>query len=86
MSEPTSENPHLVWNTFDREATILDVSSGDYFSLNPVATEIWQALHNGQTPEEIAAQLAQKYEVEPATIRTDIDDLLSELRQTKLWK
>ncbi len=81
-----NNNPNLVWNTFDREAVILDVSSGDYFSLNPIATEVWQALHEGQSLDQIAAQIATKYEIDTATARADIDELLDQLRHTKLWQ
>ncbi len=78
-------NPNLVWNTFDEEAMILDVSSGDYFSLNPVATDVWNGLHQGQSQEEIVQTIAQKYETDSELVEADVAELIAELRESKLW-
>ncbi|BCM93393.1 hypothetical protein IAD21_05284 [Abditibacteriota bacterium] len=78
-------NPNLVWNTFDEEATILDVSTGNYFSLNPVATEVWNGLHQGRSQDEIVEIIAQKYETDPEMVKADVIELIAELRESKLW-
>lgn len=83
--ENERSDSNLVWNTFDEEALILDVSSGDYFALNPVATDVWQGLHQGHSPEQIVDTIAQKYDADPETVKADVTELMAELRSAKLW-
>jgi len=75
---------NIVWNVVDDEALLLDIETGEYFSLNPVATEIWTRLSEGQSRDTIASMLGEKYEVEPEVIASDIDELLNDLSQAGL--
>jgi len=79
------DSDRLVWRVLDDEAIILDLSTGYYFSLNPVATEIWTHLHEGRATSEIASSIAVKYHVDVEMVRRDIDELLGELRAANLW-
>lgn len=75
----------LVWRVLDDEAVILDLSTGYYFSLNPVATEIWTQLQAGDSPASIVAAIAAQYGIDAATVQADVDELLAELRAAELW-
>lgn len=75
---------NIVWNVVDNEALLLDIETGEYFSLNPVATEIWTMLSEGQSRDTIAVTLGKKYEIEPEAIAADIDELLNDLSQAGL--
>jgi hypothetical protein len=79
------DSSQILWSVVDGEAVILDTSSGHYFSLNSLATEIWQHLHRGDSASQIAGALAQKYRVEEDVVRRDMDELLLDLRAAKLW-
>jgi len=76
---------NLVWRIVDDEALILDLSSGVYFSLNPVATEIWQGLQAGYTLSQIAAEIAHTYGVADETARQDVEQFVEDLKRAKLW-
>jgi hypothetical protein len=76
----------IVWRVLDDEAVILDVTTGYYFSLNPVATDAWVRLHDGLTPAEVVDAVADKYGVDRETVRRDVDELLSDLRAAALWE
>lgn len=82
---PTTTARELVWNIVDGEAMILDVTSGDYFSLNPVATEIWVLLQQGSSREEIVRRIARKYASDEATVEGDFAELLADLHASRLW-
>ena len=87
ISPTESKTPsNIVWNVVDGEALLLDIETGEYFSLNPVATEIWTMLSDGQSRDTIAITLGEKYEVAPPVIAADIDELLTELSQAGLWQ
>jgi Coenzyme PQQ synthesis protein D (PqqD) len=76
---------NLVWRIVDDEALILDLSSGVYFSLNPVATEVWQGLQAGYSLSQIAAEVAHSYGVAEDTVRDDVEHFVEDLKQAKLW-
>ena len=69
----------------DGEAVILDVETGEYFSLNPVATTIWTLLDEGCPISDLARRVAVRYGVEVEVAGRDVDELLSELRSNRLW-
>jgi len=76
---------NIIWSIVDDEAVLLDTSSGHYFSLNPLATEIWKRLHRGDSINRIVATIADKYEVEEEVVKRDISELMGELQAAKLW-
>ena len=83
MSDTNSSN--IIWSVVDGEAVLLDTSSGHYFSLNPLATEIWQCLHRGDVLSQIVGTIADKYRVEEEIVRRDVSELIGELRAARLW-
>jgi Coenzyme PQQ synthesis protein D (PqqD) len=79
-------NPDVLWRVVGEEALLLDTVSGNYFSLDPIATEIWVKLTEGEPPEQIAAALSKKYSIEEDRARSDVDDLVSEMRDADIWR
>ena len=78
-------NRELVWQVVDGEAMIVDVTTGEFYSLNVTATNIWTALHNGQTLAEIVDFTSARYGVARVMVQQDTDDLVSELKTIGLW-
>jgi hypothetical protein len=79
-----AQRSSVTWRVVDGEALIVDLHTGDYFSLNPVATDIWERLHVGVEPAEIVADIAEKHGIDAATVGADLDDLLAQLREARL--
>jgi hypothetical protein len=69
----------------DGEALLLDVRTGDYFSLDPLATEIWRRRNEGEPLDQISSTIAARYSVAEARVRRDVDELVSDLRDARLW-
>jgi len=61
------------------ELVMMDIDQGKYFSLNPVATRIWDLLERLRTPEELCSQLTDEYEVDIKVCIADVEDLLDEM-------
>jgi len=76
--------PSLTWRVVDGEALIVDLQTGDYFSLNPVATAIWERLQTGQEAPAIAAAIAEDYAMDPAVVAADVAALIAQLRDAGL--
>ena len=75
----------VLFRVVDGEALLLDVRTGDYFSLDPLATEIWQRRSEGEGLSEISSTIAAQYRVDPDRVRQDVEELVAELRDARLW-
>jgi hypothetical protein len=79
-------NPDILWRVVADEALLLDTISGNYFSLDPIATEIWVRLTNGDVIDEIASGLAEKYAIDRERARSDVADLVVDLKKAGIWR
>ncbi len=78
-------NRELVWQVVDGEAMIVDVTTGEFYSLNATATNVWTALHDGHTLAEIVDSTSARYGVARDTVQQDTDNLVSEMKAIGLW-
>ena len=68
----------------DGEAIVLNVRSGTYFGLNPVATRIWHLLSNDTTEDQLVQSLLAEYDVDEARLRADVATTHENLRANGL--
>ena len=62
----------------------LDLDSSQYFAANQTAAEVWEALADGATTDELVARLCERFEVGPEVARADVERLLGSLRSDGL--
>jgi hypothetical protein len=74
----------VAYETLDEEAVLLDLNAGTYYRLNAVAARAWSALETPRRLEEIAAELLPIFEVDEATLHSDLRTLLNDMRQSDL--
>ncbi len=77
-------SPNVVWSEVDNEVIVLDTSSGDFYSLNGTATEVWKGLESNDSVETIAAHLSAKYGIDLPAAAADVSALAEEFRTMKL--
>jgi len=58
---------------------LMDLASGLYFGLDPVATHIWQSLSDHGDPATAAADLCRDYEVDPGQALADVETWVAQL-------
>lgn len=83
-SQRFTASPRVLCQEVAGEAVLLDLDSEKYFGLNAVGLRIWQLLQRSADPGEIFRTLAAEYDVEPATLAADLQDLLQRLRKAGL--
>ena len=66
------------------EAVLIHMHSGTYYSLNRVGTEFWNMLDGQQSIQQLAATLAQKYNVDEAMVAADLLELAEKLKAEDL--
>lgn len=79
-------SPDILWRVVGDEALLLDTISGNYFSLDPIATEIWLRLNKGEESDQIAEVIAESYSIDTVRARADITDLVSDLQDAGIWR
>lgn len=77
-------NQSTVASKLDDEYVMIDVDLGKYFSLNPVASSIWEFLDTPRTMDEICECLLQEYTIDSDTCKKEVDTFLTELMSMKL--
>ncbi len=76
--------PRVVYETIDGESVMIDFDTGNYYSLNPIGSAIWDLVDAGASTDEIVQTLNRRYDASQAQIQQAVDRLLSELQQKGL--
>lgn len=75
---------HVVHRAFAAETVVLNLETGKYHGLNPVAGRMLAVLEGGQTVQNAAQQLAAEYDQPLETIEEDLCGLCKDLLQRGL--
>ena len=77
--------PHVVHEIFeDREAAIINLKSGNYYSLDPVGAFVWAHVDAGASTGEITDQVLINYDGNSADVDREIDRFLEALQAEDL--
>jgi len=74
----------FVETEIDDEVVLMDLESGNFFSLAGTSLAVWQAIDGERSEDEIAALLADEYDQPLERILSDVTDFLGELRDAGL--
>ena len=70
----------------DGEMVLLDMNSENYFGLDAVGTDIWQAMQENANLNEVLAVLLEQYEVEKSVLKADLLAFVVKLQESGLVK
>jgi len=76
--------PHVVAETLDGEATIVDLESGTYYALNESGSFIWDGLTQGREPPMMAEAFASRYELAADEASRIVGELTAQLADQNL--
>lgn len=76
--------PTVTHETIDGEAVIINLDSGNYYSLVDVGSFIWGLFENGASATEVQNQVLQTYHGSPSDIDRGVQELLAQLQQENL--
>ncbi len=68
----------------EKTLLMMDLQKGQYFSLNAMATRIWELLEHPTTQAALVATLLAEYEVTEPVCGAEVETFLAELRQHNL--
>lgn len=61
------------------ELVMMDLDQGKYFSLNPVATRIWDLLGQPRDVDELCGLLTEEYDVDSGRCASEVEAHLEEM-------
>ena len=77
-------SPTVTHETIDGEAVIIDLDSGNYYSLVDAGCVIWNLVEKHLPASEIITRVSEAYEGQHSAIESGVVQLLSELEQEGL--
>jgi hypothetical protein len=69
----------VLFRELDDEAVLLNLKTGIYFGLNPVATRIWQLLFEQRSLSSVLDTMLLEYEIDRGVLEKDLLDLTRQL-------
>jgi len=76
--------PTVTHETIDGEAVIINLDSGNYYSLVHVGSFIWDLLGKGASASEVQNLVLQTYQGNTTDIGRGVEELLAQLQEENL--
>lgn len=76
--------PTVTHETIEGEAVIINLDSGNYYSLVDAGSFIWALVEKGASASEVQDLLQQTYQGDAADIDRGVQELLAQLQQENL--
>ncbi|HYE27113.1 MAG TPA: PqqD family protein [Allosphingosinicella sp.] len=69
----------MIETEVDGELVALHIDNGTCYGFNSTATRIWALIEQPKRLSELTEALVREFDVDPATCRTELKELLDEL-------
>jgi len=79
LSQEWRISEEAIANTVGDEVVILHLGNRTYFGLDSIGVEFWNGIKSNQRPDQIAASIARRHEIEPEQVNKDILEFMNEL-------
>ena len=76
----------MICQTLEEELILLDLTTQEYFGLNPVGASMWKTLMEYPEVNEACARMSTLYDATPARIKQDMEVLVEALLAKGLLK
>lgn len=77
-------SPDVLMQELEDEIVLLDLQGGQYFGLDEVGAVVWKSLSEDGDVEAAIRAVQAEYEVEEATVRGDVHELVQQLLDANL--
>lgn len=84
QSRRVRHSPEVLSQPLGDETVLLDLRSGLYYSLNAVATRMWDLMAERGETSSIVAVMVDEHDVDEARVEADLERLLARLERAGL--
>jgi Coenzyme PQQ synthesis protein D (PqqD) len=78
--------PTLVASEIDGEIVILEMSSGQYYSLKDTGAFLWREIEAMKSVGQLIDRMQERYDIDRDTCREDVTEFSKMLIARKLWR
>lgn len=78
------QSPDALCQIVEGQAVLLNLATERYHSLDEIGTRVWSLLATSPDTEALVAQMLEEFEVDDATLRTDLSALFAALSDAGL--
>lgn len=79
-------NNETISGRLHDEMVMMDIDKGKYYSMNPVATNIWELLEKPLSVDQLSQKMIQDYEVDASTCKKDVKKFIGEMLSLSIIK
>jgi Coenzyme PQQ synthesis protein D (PqqD) len=76
--------PHIIESEIGDEISLYDPTTERVVVLNTTASDVWRLADGEHTVPEVVAMLARAYQVDPASIRDEVQSTVERLIEEQL--
>jgi hypothetical protein len=74
----------VISEIIDGEAVMINLTTGNYYSLNEVGAAVWEAVAAGASAAEAAERMSSRYDGSPEEIAGAVESLIEQLKGEEL--
>lgn len=75
---------NISWKKLQDKVVAVNLTTGTYYTMNAVASAIWNLVAEGLSPESVAAKLAGEYDCDEESILKDVNEQIAHWKQENL--
>lgn len=76
--------PEVISGKLEDQIVMMDIEKGKYFSMNPVATRVWELLEEPSSAGELCNKLLDEFEVSKEQCYDEVLELLGKMKELDL--
>ncbi len=77
-------SPGVIHELFDNEVVIINLDSGNYYSVNEIGLEIWKRLINGMSLKKIISSVVDLYDTDEINAENTVHQFIKELSENEI--
>lgn len=77
-------NPEMISADMDGEMVMMSIENSAYYGLNAVGSELWDAMENPVSVTALCDRVTEKFDIDLASCKVDVMELLTDLRERDL--
>jgi hypothetical protein len=74
----------VVFEVLDDETVVLNLTTGEYHTLNGTGTRAWQLIEEHGDLDRVREAMEAEFQVEPEQLGADLDRMVSDLIERRL--
>ena len=76
--------PDVISSKLEDQLVMMDIEKGKYFSMNPVASKVWELLEEPSSVNELCDKLLNEFEVSKEQCFNEVLELLGKMKELDL--